>query len=175
MVNVVERTPGSPEGEPLEVRLSAYLDGELDERASQEVERLLETDPRARRLLREMEGTWELLDVLDRTDADPTFTRTTLEMVAVAAEEELARERRERPWRIAAQIALGLAAIVGAALLGFLLNLAAAHKREQQLLRDLPLLQYLDRYEQVKDWEFLELLDRSGVFVEEEPGSESAR
>ena len=167
MVRVLEQTPGYPEGEPLEVRLSAYLDGELDEVAGREVERLLETDPEARRLFRELEETWGILDVLERSGADPTFTRTTLEMVAVAAEEEVARQRRERPWRVGAQIALGLAAVAAAALLGFFSMAWSYRASQQQLLRDLPLLQNLERYEQIGQREFLELLDRSGIFVNE--------
>jgi anti-sigma factor RsiW len=174
MVRVLEQIPSYPEGEPLEVRLSAYLDGELDEVASLEVERLLETDPEARRLLRELEETWGMLDVLERSGADAAFTRTTLEMVAVAAEQEVARQRRERPWRLGAQIALGLAAVAAAALGGFFSTAWSYRSNQRQLLRDLPLLQNLERYEQIGQREFLELLDRMGVFASEDKAAGDA-
>lgn len=156
-----------PQGEPLEVLLSAYLDGELDEAASRQVEVLLATDSQARRLLRQLEETWGMLDLLERTDADPGLTRTTLEMVAVAAEEEVARERRELPWRRAAQVALACAAVAAAVLAGFFWSAFSRRESQEALLRDWALLEHLDKYEQIGQWEFLQLLDHSELFVDE--------
>ncbi len=155
------------EGEPLEVRLSAYLDGELDEAASRQVELLLATDQEARRLLTQLEETWGMLDLLDRTDADPSLTRTTLEMVALAAEAEAAQERRQRPWRVLAQAAFALAIVAGATLAGFWWSVDSQRRSQEEFFRDLPLLEHLDKYEQIGQWEFLQLLDKSGLFAEE--------
>lgn len=167
MARSVESTHAYPEGEPLEVRLSAYLDGELDEAASRQVELLLASDPEARRLLGQLEETWGMLDLLERTDADPSLTRSTLEMVAVAAEEEAAQQRRERPWRWVAQGAFALAMVAAAVLAGFWWSVNTQRITQEELLRDLPILEHLDKYEQVGQWEFLQLLDRSGLFSEE--------
>jgi hypothetical protein len=95
-------------------------------------------------------------------------------MVAVAAEQEVARQRRERPWRLGAQIALGLAAVAAAALGGFFSTAWSYRSNQRQLLRDLPLLQNLERYEQIGQREFLELLDRMGVFASEDKAAGDA-
>ena len=55
-----------------------------------------DADPEVRRRLQSLERTWDLLDQLDLTGLGEPFTRTTLEMVAVAAGEAPARGRRRR-------------------------------------------------------------------------------
>jgi len=72
--------------DPLEERLVAYLDGELDDAQAREIEELLATDPKAREILAGLERTWSLLDKLSPGQVDDAFTRTTIEMVSVAAE-----------------------------------------------------------------------------------------
>ncbi|MCS7237708.1 MAG: hypothetical protein NZ899_05490 [Thermoguttaceae bacterium] len=168
MARPLETSSAYPQGEPLEVLLSAYLDGELDEASSRQVEVLLATDPEARRLLRQLEETWGMLDLLERTDADPGLTRTTLEMVAVAAEEEVARQRRELPWRRAAQVALAFALLAAATLAGFFWSAFSRRQSQEAILREWPLLEHLDQYEQIGQWEFLQLLDTSELFAEEQ-------
>jgi len=70
--------PADPTRDPaaLEELLVAYLDRELDDEQSGRVEALLAADPRARQTLKRLEQTWDLLDELDRSDVDETFTRT---------------------------------------------------------------------------------------------------
>ncbi len=90
----------------LEEQLVAYLDGELDSQSCRRIEELLAVDPEVRRKLHWLERTWEMLDELDTAPVGEDFTRTTLEMVAVAAEkdvrkiQEQAPRRRRRMWLV---------------------------------------------------------------------------
>ena len=152
---------------PLDEQLVAYLDGELDAESSRRIEELLATDPEARRRLQIMERTWELLDDLDEAPVGGKFTQTTLEMVAVAArndvDESLAqapRRRRRRLWTIGGSL-------LGALLAGFLAVAVHASIANRQLLGDLPVLENFDAYRQVDSIDFLRLLDQEKLFPAE--------
>jgi anti-sigma factor RsiW len=82
---------------PLEDRFVAYLDRELDEQSVREVEALLASDPRVQDAVARLEQTWEALDELERPELDRSFTETTLELVTVAAENEIEQQERRRP------------------------------------------------------------------------------
>ena len=88
----------------IEEQLVAYLDGELDNESCRRIEELLAVDPDVRRKLHWLEQTWEILDELDTAPVGEDFTRTTMQMVALAAEEdvrkaaEAAPRRRRRAW-----------------------------------------------------------------------------
>ena len=153
----------------LEEQLVAYLDGELDDQSSRRIEELLATDPKARDTLEQLEGTWDLLDSLDRAHVDEVFTKSTLEMVAVAASEDVEQEkseapRRRRRWWLA--VGAGMLAACGA---GFLVVWLSRANPNDQLLEELPVLERLDQYRRIDDVEFLELLlrNREGLFSEE--------
>ncbi|HUT90100.1 MAG TPA: hypothetical protein VMY37_11425 [Thermoguttaceae bacterium] len=158
----------------LEEQLVAYLDGELDDRSNRRIEELLATDSEARDTLERLEGTWDLLDNLDRAHVDEVFTKSTLEMVAVAASEDVEQEkseapRRRRRWSLAVS-----AGMLGACAAGFLAVWLFRAKPNDQLLEDLPVLERLDQYRQIDDVEFLELLLRSQEeLFPEEVGDES--
>ena len=68
--------------------LTAYLDGELDAASVRRVEERLARDTAYRGQLQKLERTWDLLDRLPRADVGEKFTKSTLEMVAVAAAKE---------------------------------------------------------------------------------------
>jgi anti-sigma factor RsiW len=70
--------------------LTAYLDGELDADARAAVEHRLAEDEAFRQRMQRMEDAWAMLDALPRTEADGSFTQSTVEMVALAAREEVA-------------------------------------------------------------------------------------
>lgn len=152
----------SPEPASLDEQLVAYLDGELTPAEREQIEHLLASDPGVRRRLVELERSWELLDELDRPEPDDAFVRTTLEMAAVEAGDDLQATRsqlralRRRRWLS------GLLAAAGAGVAGFLLVAWLQPDPNAALLRDLPVLEHLDQYRAVGDIEFLELLrDRS--------------
>src|SRR3954470_23257179 len=102
--------------ETLDEELTAYLDGELPPDSAKRVESLLAGDEKARSRLAELAASWDLLDQLPRATVDDLFTRTTVEMVAVAAESEIAAAtapaKRRMQW-ISGGVAAALAALVG--------------------------------------------------------------
>lgn len=148
----------SPEPSSLDEQLVAYLDGELELSERERIERLLATDAAVRRRLFELERSWELLDDLDRPEANDRFTQTTLEIAAVEATGDLAatqariRAVRRRRWWV------GAVGGLAAGLAGFFLAAWLQPDPNAQLLDDLPILEKLDQYRAVGDIEFLEML-----------------
>jgi anti-sigma factor RsiW len=151
----------------LRSELSAYLDGELNESGSQRVEELLSADPLAREELKRLQRAWDLLDQLPRADVTDLFTRTTVAMVAKAAAEDIDRERRSAPGRRRRQAIAALGGMLASCVVGFALVRALWPDSNQQLVRDLTVLENLDPYRQASDIEFLRMLDREDVFPEE--------
>jgi len=149
-----------------EEQLVAYLDGELAPEESRRVEEMLASDAEAQEALRWLDGTWEMLDRLDRQEADEETARSTLEMIAAAAEEEVARVRSAAPGRRARRWGLAAGALVAASLAGFLAVSWLAPGANRQLLEDLPVLENLDAYLEVDDIEFLRELNRQQVFAD---------
>ena len=152
---------------PLEEELVAYLDGELDDPSSRRIEQLLAADPKVRGTLQGLDRTWHLLDELDRASPDEGFTRTTLEMVAVAAEGDVSMQQTEVPRRRRRRWLIGGCALLAAAAAGFLAVAPLRPDPNRRLLEDLPILENLDQYRQADSIQFLRLLDREGLFSEE--------
>lgn len=142
----------------------AYLDGELDAETSRQIEARLATDAVARRTLQRLEQAWDALDTLPRADLDEGFTRSTVEMVAVAAGKQASEQLTRRPSR-KRQMWL---AVVGGALLASLASFfvvrAALGDPNQALLDNLSVLERLEIYREVGEIDFLQELERSGVF-----------
>ena len=157
-------------------QLVAYLDGELDAESSRRIEELLANDPRVRAALQGLDRTWELLDELDTPPVREGFTHTTLEMVAVAAAKDAQQARSEAPRRRRQRRLLVLAGLLWAGLAGFLIAKTVLPDPNRELLQDLPLLESLDQYREVDSLDFLRLLVRNKLFVEESDagGSEPA-
>jgi len=158
----------------LEEHLVAYLDGELDDEDVRRIEELLASDAKIRQTLEKLEGTWDLLDSLEQAHVDEVFTQSTLEMVAVAAAEDVQSQQaqaprlRHRRWWIAGGSALAAVAA------GFLAVLLFWPDPNQELLRDLPVLERLDQYRQIDDIRFVEmLLDNEKELFSEEARDES--
>lgn len=151
-------------------RLVAYLDGELDSQGCREIEQLLASDESVRAQVQRLERAWEVLDHLPRTSVDPSFTRTTVEMIAVRAAEEVAPHQRPGPLRLLKSVwAWGAAACVAAALAGYAMLGLAWTDPNQRLISDLPVLEHLDAYRQLDDVEFLRMLKNEGVFASSTP------
>ena len=152
----------------LEEQLVAYLDGELDGESCRRIEELLAVDPEVRRKLHWLERTWEVLDELDTAPVGEDFTRTTLEMVAMAAEEDVRKNVEEAPRRRRRLWLLCGGGMLAAGLAGFLafILIASNPNRElnKELVQDLPILEKLDEYQQIQDIKFLRMLEESGLF-----------
>jgi hypothetical protein len=136
--------------------LVAYLDGELDDEGIHRVEARLAADAAYRQELARLQSAWDCLDVLPETNIDPTFTRSTIEMVALAAEEELAAARTALP-RMQRRRRLGTAALMLAGLvLGFVMVTVLWPSPTRQLARDLPVLENLDLYLPIDNLAYLQ-------------------
>lgn len=160
-----------PGGQPQsQEQLTAYLDGELDSTTSLEIERRLAAEPGVQQTLKQLQQTWDLLDQLPRAEVDARFTRSTVEMIAVAAEAETPGKRSfaAGQWRFMRQAA----GLLVAAAAGFLAVRLLWPEPNGPLLRDLPVVENLEAYRQTPDLEFLKQLSESGLFAEE-PSNES--
>ena len=159
--------PEADHGETLDL-LSAYLDGELDDPGRARIERLLASDGAAREELSRMRQAWDLLDRLPRAEVDASFTQTTVEMVSLAAGKQESPQRRGGRWLWPLIVVAGLAA---AGYGGFALGQLAWPDHNEQLLRDLPLVEHLDAYQQAGNIDFLRKLARERLYSSGEPAS----
>jgi anti-sigma factor RsiW len=157
--------------------LSAYLDGELDEKTARALEAKLNADPRARAEAEALSRTWQLLDYLPQPQPSTAFTSRTLESVSALrpVQPAPAAPGRQLPW------AFGLgwaAAVLVAALAGFAgvtylapsphpaapTSEAEPANVDELLAQDLRILENLHLYQHVDDLGFLHKLDDPDLF-----------
>lgn len=148
--------------------LVAYLDGELDETAAQEIEHVLAQSAVARHDVEALTRTWELLDVLPQAKATEGFTDRTLASLNAA---ELRQPISEQSWFqrtrkgvILAGWVIGLSA---SAAFGFLITNRWIPNETQQMIEQYPILKNLDTYDEIDDIQFLRELRKSGLFNED--------
>lgn len=139
-------------------KLTAYLDGELDVVETWQVEERLATDAVWADELRRLQRAWDLLDGLPRADVDAKFTHTTVEMIAVEAEQDLvAAQSRPGPRRWFDR-ALLLGGAVAAAGAGFIFVETFRPPRDAELFRTLPVLAHYDLYARTEPGETAEFV-----------------
>jgi anti-sigma factor RsiW len=154
--------PGSQNEE-----LVAYLDGELSAEERRRVEERLAHDDSARQEIQRLQSAWEMLDLLPGTEVAPSFSGTTLEMVALVAEEDSTRQReavaRSR-WARRLWATFGwCAAACGIAWMTW----SIPADKNETLLKDYPLVQDLDAYLEADSAEFVRMLHQEGLFTED--------
>jgi hypothetical protein len=140
--------------------LVAYLDGELSADDCRRVERRLANDADYRRRLTDLERAWTALDSLPATTVDDDFARTTIEMVCVAADNDLQQNAATRS-TAARQRRLWM--VVGGALIAVVAFAATwwlAPSRDHILVADLPVVARLDVLSDVGNVEYLRGLTR---------------
>jgi lysophospholipase L1-like esterase len=160
----------SPDRSSPTEELVAYLDGELGAEESRKVERLLADDPRVRVELSRLDQTWELLDRLPRAQLDPIFTRSTVEMIAVSAADEVEQQRAAEPLRRRRRWWLASGGVLLAALAGLWSGEKLASYPNQRLLDDVSVLTNLEAYRQTADLAFLRDLAQGRSMVDEPDG-----
>lgn len=135
--------------------LVAYLDGELNAVAREEVENQLASDQTLRRRLVHLEQSWNLLDQLPTATVGDEFAETTVSMVAAKLAHAPARGSVGwKKWAIAASVAFAVSAVPW-------------WIKRQRALRDLPVVQNLELYRVAESVEFLKMLDDEGLFAED--------
>lgn len=151
-----------PDSSELREMLVAYLDGELDADDARQVEQLIARDPRVENELRQFGQTWDLLDRLPRAEIAPAFTQSTIEMVALAIGGEL-KPKVGRPRARGA----GWGAVLAVACLAGYIGARLWPNANNQLLRDLPLIEALEAYRQTPQIDFLRQLTQHDNFGDE--------
>ena len=164
--------------------LVAYLDGELDERAAQEFESRLGRDAQLRAEADELILVWELLEFLPQPEASQTFTTRTLDKLAVlrpsASQSAAAKTIVDLPAGSRTRLWPWVAGLATAAVLLFLaaFSLSGALGRkapppddpkvvEEQMAKDLRVLDNLALYQYGDDLAFVLGLDEPELFGEE--------
>jgi anti-sigma factor RsiW len=162
-----DSNPLSPEKR---AELVAYVDGELDETATQEMERVLAESAEARHEVDMLGRTFALLDTLPRPGASDEFTAKTL---ATLKAEQAALPWPQRTWyRNVRRGAIAAAWLVGLALsasLGYYAANRLAPRGNTEMIRELPVIENLDAYSDVSDIRFLRELKQQPVFDDDKP------
>ncbi|MBX3442189.1 MAG: hypothetical protein KF774_07260 [Planctomyces sp.] len=147
--------------------LAAYLDGELDDDATRQIETALAQSTVARNDVEMLARTYELLEMLPRPRASQEFSEKTL---AVAKLTDVRADFRRSRWYRATQRGLrwtGWAAIlVAAACASYGVARYRLPRHENLLLDDLDVIQKFDRYEEAGEVFFLERLGRDAALLE---------
>lgn len=149
--------------------LTAYLDGELDEKAANEIEQKLTRSEVARREVDILARTWDMLGLLPRVNVSGEFSRKTMAFARQAEEPQLLD--RSKLWlkygqRVAYAAAWGTA-ICLAAYGGFQVTSRLIPDESRLLVEELPIIENLDNYKEIGEVEFLQQLRTSRVFQEE--------
>ena len=145
--------------------LVAYLDGELPDEQVQQIDRIIAGSEVARHEVEALARTCEMLDVLPPAKASEDFASKTMTNLKVM----------ETPFRITDQwwfaharrtaIALGWLLAVGlCGWLGFLITRSWVPNPHESLLKDFPVIENLDQYQNAQELEFLNELKRSSLF-----------
>lgn len=146
----------------------AYLDGELDEEATERIEAVIAQSEVARNDLEALAQTYELIDALDRPAASDDFAERTMATIRI---DELRPDPRDSWWYLATRHTGSLAAVtaglIAAAALGFLTTNRWIRTESDRLLQDLPLIEQLDLYTEVGQFEFLQRLAAQDALLEE--------
>jgi len=152
--------------------LTSYLDGELDDDQSHDLEARLGREPELRAELEAMRQAWGLLDYLPRAQPSPTFTQRTMSRLSVEKVPSITASAPKATPLTASHrwpLAVGLASAVILALIGGFAAGAWWLPRGSQdasdpIVRHLRVLEHLHEYERADDVEFLRSLDRPELF-----------
>ncbi len=145
--------------------LVAYLDGELPDPVAQAIDQVLARSEVARHEVEALARTWEMLDALPVPKASAEFTDRTMTTLKVG---EVPYDITEQPWfahvKKGAVLAVWFAVLGLSGWLGFQITARWVPNEQAQILEDLPMLQKFDAYQEVQSLDFLEQLNKGGVF-----------
>jgi anti-sigma factor RsiW len=149
--------------------LIAYLDGELDGEAARQVETRMSQDATWRSEMESYQRTWELLDFLPRAEPSAGFTNRTLARVTLRPTPVVSQLhktwRQQRRW-------LGWAAVLFLTVttgFGVVTWWLPRPPSDEELVRDLRLIENKRWYEQVDNMDFLRELGHPDLFGDEIP------
>lgn len=145
--------------------LVAYLDGELPDDQVQQIDQIIARSEVARHEVEALARTWEMLDILPPAKASDDFANKTMHNLKVMEQPFILTEQ---PWWIyltrTVAILGWLAAMAASGWLGLQMTRSWIPNPNDALLRDLPVIENLDHYQEAGDIEFLKQLKSSGLF-----------
>jgi anti-sigma factor RsiW len=154
--------------------LSAYLDGELDEESTRQVEVRMSLEPDLRHEYDTLRQTWGLLDYLPRAAPSIDFTNRTLERLThetltVPAPTWIGRVFRRVPaaglaWSLGLLLALGAGLWVGNSVVW---PRVSETENDDALARHLRVVERWRLYQAADDIEFVRQLDQPDLFGDE--------
>src|SRR5262245_36121083 len=151
--------------------LTAYLDGELDEAATQEIGQVLAVSEVARHEVDMLSRTWDMLNVLPTHRASEEFTRKT--MTNLRASEQggagAAGEMIYRNARRGVVLTMWAGVLVACGYLGFMATNHWVPNEYEQLLDDYDVISNLDKYSEIGDADFLKVLESKHTFADYSP------
>ncbi len=139
--------------------LISYLDGEMDERTSAELESRLASDQTLRMRLHEFQQTWDMLDEVQPPQKGDSFVRTTIEVVVSEARNR-ARQRKRMLQRTMAGLAFFILPLVA----GFYWMRSVQHRPEREFIADLTFWENMELYDQVDSIRLMEEIHNAGWF-----------
>ncbi|WP_417729834.1 anti-sigma factor family protein [Rosistilla oblonga] len=134
----------------LDEQLVAYLDGELEDNQRAALEERLMEDPDCKQRLRTLQQTFDMLDELPRTTVNSDFARTTVEMIAINASQELEIVKQRRPWKLTAATVGLIFTTAITFLVGVVIVRGYQRQQQSELLEGLAVAEHLRAYSQIK-------------------------
>ncbi|MBL8849547.1 MAG: hypothetical protein JNG89_07680 [Planctomycetaceae bacterium] len=148
--------------------LTAYLDGELDETETAEIETVLSRSSVARNDVEVLARTYDLLDQLPRYQVTTAFTDRTIATVRL---ETTRPDISQTLWYRTAQksrlpLLWGLM-LMAASAVGYVAAQTLYPNDADMLARDFEVVRNLDRYQEVGSSEFLQELNRNPELMQQ--------
>ena len=145
--------------------LVAYLDGELPDEEVQQIDHIIARSEVARHEVEALARTWEMLDVLPSAKASDDFASKTMTNLKVMEAPFILEDQWWYPYLRRAGVNCGWVLCLGlSGWLGFQITRHWVPNPHDELLKDLPVIENLDQYQDVREIEFLNLLKQSSVF-----------
>lgn len=148
--------------------LTAYLDGELDETETADIEKVLSKSSVARNDVELLARTYDLLDQLPRFQATAAFTERTIATVRL---ETAQPDYSQAAWYQAVRGSLGpllwCLVLVGASSVGYLIAQSAIPNDADLLARDYDVIRRLDDYQDAHDAVFLQQLQEDSQLMKQ--------
>lgn len=146
---------------------AAYLDGELPDNETRRIEGVLAENAVARADLEQLSRTYELLDELPRVNAPKDFAAETVKTARLAEQStDITQTRWYRTSVEALRLSGWTLALVIAACLGYVATSRWIPQPRDPLVDELPLIDNLDKYQEIHDYAFLERMAGSAILME---------
>ena len=147
--------------------LAAYLDGELDEAATHQIEQILAVSEVARHEVDMLSRTWDLLNVLETPRASEEFSQKTL--LAIRAAEQPGSQLASLFYhnvRRGVVLAAFVALLAVAGFAGYQGTNRWFPNEADMLLDDFELIDNFDKYSEVGSLEFLKTMRDNQTFAD---------